>query len=846
MLNKRFAALVCVIIWTLLFITMAAAATETATFDDLPYISYEKIPEGTSIDGFMFYTNSGHGMEFQGAKGEAGTGGITARYVDEQISLIRFKRTDNAEFSLRSLYFNNTMYPATTASRYNYQGYLNGSLVYESKNVDMEGTGTLPFTGWNQLDEVRITPANDPADIAAVFDNIVYEQGSASADPYLVLNQAPTVLEGGTVAIPNTVLKATDNDSDDSTLQFTITSGTSHGQVEKTSNPGVAVTTFTQANIDSGLIQYVHDGSDTTSDAFTFSVSDGTNVHSGQTFNITVTPVYDDPIPAGASQATFDNLTGTYTHQEAIPYTTAIDGFLFKSSQNLGMQYWSSEGQDNTPAVMTDNPDSILIHSLSIKKEDGGSFKLYTMYITDPGTAGASKYKIEGYLNNNNAYTMSSVTIRPPVKVTFNWENIDEIRITALPQTGENDDVGALFDNIVYQSGNATPTDITLSNNSIAENSPTTSTIGTFSTTDADTGDTFTYSLVSGTGSTDNASFTIDGNTLKLNNVSLDYETKNTYTIRVRTTDSGNATYEEAFTITVTDVDESIVISSASVGNIAAPAAGATPITYPSLTTGTPSSYTATALTWQNANGTPATLTSAGKFKAASTYKAVIELTAATGYKFQSGGLTPTVNTGTAQAGTVSGGDVSGNKLTFTVTFPATADLSVAGITVTSDPTKLSYIEGEALSLTGMQVALLYNDGTTDTGIGSGDFVSYSITADPADSTPLTVLSHNGTAIEVACNSQTGQTSALTVVAATYTVSANKDTLAFGNAITGYASAPRSAAGNRYQQRQLQPDADAADQHEVQHFHHGFADACTRRHGNIQRATQNRVGRGYS
>ena len=61
-----------------------------------------------------------------------------------------------------------------------------------------------------------------------------------------------------------------------------------------------------------------------------------------------------------------------------------------------------------------------------------------------------------------------------------------------------------------------------------------------------------TYSLVSGTGSADNASFTIDGNSLKTAttyNASL----KSTYTIRVRTTDQNGLSFESNFTIAVND-----------------------------------------------------------------------------------------------------------------------------------------------------------------------------------------------------------------------------------------------------------------------------------------------------
>ena len=106
---------------------------------------------------------------------------------------------------------------------------------------------------------------------------------------------------------------------------------------------------------------------------------------------------------------------------------------------------------------------------------------------------------------------------------------------------------------------NQVPTNITLSNALVAENQPLGTAVGTFSSTDPDTGNTFTYSLVSGSGSTDNASFTIVGNTLETA-AAFDYETKNSYSIRVRTTDQGGLWYEKPFTISVTDVAEAMIV----------------------------------------------------------------------------------------------------------------------------------------------------------------------------------------------------------------------------------------------------------------------------------------------
>jgi hypothetical protein len=102
---------------------------------------------------------------------------------------------------------------------------------------------------------------------------------------------------------------------------------------------------------------------------------------------------------------------------------------------------------------------------------------------------------------------------------------------------------------------NRPPTNVSLSGASISENNLVGDVVGTLSTTDLDSGDTHTYSFVSGDGDTDNASFEIDGSTLKAN-VVFDYETQASYSIRVRSTDAGSLFTEKTFTITVTDVAE--------------------------------------------------------------------------------------------------------------------------------------------------------------------------------------------------------------------------------------------------------------------------------------------------
>jgi len=99
------------------------------------------------------------------------------------------------------------------------------------------------------------------------------------------------------------------------------------------------------------------------------------------------------------------------------------------------------------------------------------------------------------------------------------------------------------------------PTDILLSNNTVAENQPTITTVGTLSTEDPDMFDSFTYSLVGGFGDTDNSRFFIDGDVLKTNEI-FDFESQSSFSIRVRTVDFEAHSFDKNFTITVTNVNE--------------------------------------------------------------------------------------------------------------------------------------------------------------------------------------------------------------------------------------------------------------------------------------------------
>jgi hypothetical protein len=94
------------------------------------------------------------------------------------------------------------------------------------------------------------------------------------------------------------------------------------------------------------------------------------------------------------------------------------------------------------------------------------------------------------------------------------------------------------------------PISVNISNTNIPANSPISTVVGTLNTYDHDPNDTFAYQFSSGVGGDDNSYFTIVNNKLYTSHA-LDYNTKNTYTIRVKATDSDGLSVENSIILNV-------------------------------------------------------------------------------------------------------------------------------------------------------------------------------------------------------------------------------------------------------------------------------------------------------
>jgi hypothetical protein len=104
---------------------------------------------------------------------------------------------------------------------------------------------------------------------------IMFTQGD-STPPTLVSDNPLAVDIGATATITSNLLAAIDSNNSNAQLTYTVINGPSFGTLLKN---GSATSSFTQADIDNGLITYHEATSNVSSDFFRFFVSDPTQQH---------------------------------------------------------------------------------------------------------------------------------------------------------------------------------------------------------------------------------------------------------------------------------------------------------------------------------------------------------------------------------------------------------------------------------------------------------------------------------------------------------------------------------------------------------------------------------------
>ena len=193
------------------------------------------------------------------------------------------------------------------------------------------------------------------------------------------------------------------------------------------------------------------------------------------------------------------------------------------------------------------------------QNQDGSGYGIYGQQFDANCNKIGNEFAINQYTANNQWFpAITTLADGSSVIITWTSENQDGSENGIYVQKFNTSDPPISTFNITINNVNESPTNIQISKNTIDENSPNGTVIGTLTTTDPDVNNTFTYSLVDNA----NGRFAINGNQLIVaDGTKLDYETNQKHTITIRTQDQGGLTYDKSFDINLIDVADSSVIA---------------------------------------------------------------------------------------------------------------------------------------------------------------------------------------------------------------------------------------------------------------------------------------------
>lgn len=265
----------------------------------------------------------------------------------------------------------------------------------------------------------------------------------------------------------------------------------------------------------------------------TYSIVGGTDqalfsINSGNgSLAFTVAPNFESPTDSNADNI-YQVIVRATSQGETVDQTIAVtitnvnEAPVFTSSATVSV----AENQTSVITVHANDPEGL------------------TVTYTIVGGADSAKFSVNsssGVLTFNTAPNFEA-----PTDVGGN--NVYDVTVRASDGTVTADQAIV----VTVTNANEAPTSVSLSASTLAENSAQGTFIGTLSFTDPDAGATGTFSLTNSAGSR----FQITGTSLQAGSVSTDFETATSHLITVRFTDQGGLTFDQNFTINISNVNE--------------------------------------------------------------------------------------------------------------------------------------------------------------------------------------------------------------------------------------------------------------------------------------------------
>lgn len=220
-------------------------------------------------------------------------------------------------------------------------------------------------------------------------------------------------------------------------------------------------------------------------------------------------------------------------------------------------------------------PTDVFLSNLTINESNPTGSIVGNLSPQDEDQVDTHTYALKEGNTDNEAFDISGDQLVTAELLDFETKSTYNLEIIVTDQGG------LTFEQEFAISVNDLPAQITaieLDNSSINENENAGTLVGNLSTFGEDLSGSFTYDLVDGSGSDDNASFSISNDQL-LTSESFDFEIKNSYSIRVMV-DDGSLTSEEIFTISITNVNEAPIVIASLNDESAEEGFGSTSISY--------------------------------------------------------------------------------------------------------------------------------------------------------------------------------------------------------------------------------------------------------------------------
>jgi gliding motility-associated-like protein len=431
--------------------------------------------------------------------------------------------------------------------------------------IDLTGNNGTTVTATTNSSSVLFDRSLPTLSTVAIASNNT-QTGKAKTGDVITLNFTSNETIGTpTITIATLAVTAINTTGNNWTTTYTLTNSDTEGIVpfnisfvDLSGNNGVTVATTTNGS------SVTFDKSAPTFSAITIASSNSNATKARTNDLITISFTTNEPIASPNATILGKSVTATNVggNNWKIAYTVVNTDAV--GIATYAIQATDLAGNPATLATSTTNGSSVTI-------ERPSAINTLASISLSNGTLSPSFNATTANYNVTVAYAVSSITLTPQATdpeaaITVNGSTVlsgnpsqsmtlnPGLNTVTITVVAPDLSASRNYQLTIQREGDAA-TDISLMATPLYENRPIATLVGTLSSTSAYAGNLFTYTLVTGTGDTDNALFAINGDKVVTTGL-LDYENKAVYRIRVRSTNQFGLALEKQVVINLQDVNE--------------------------------------------------------------------------------------------------------------------------------------------------------------------------------------------------------------------------------------------------------------------------------------------------